>query len=416
MAILTNTPLDVANGTTTSEEPPKPYTPAELDASKLVINLVDKPRPIPAPETLIFGETKTDHMLVVHYDPIKGWSAPEIKPYGPLSIDPASSCLQYCSNVFEGMKAYIGPDGEARLFRPEKNMERLAQSTARVALPPFNQDALLTLIKRLVVVDKRWIPTKSGYSLYIRPTIIGTRTSLGLRYSDSATLFVILSPSGPYFKSGLHPISLLAVSEKVRAWPGGTGAHKLGANYAPSFQPQIDATSKGYDQILWLLEADCQSGEKRKKELRITEVGAMNVFVVIKRDDGNLDLFTPPLDGTILPGVTRASTLALADAHTTGDTTLPGVPANLKIHTHEQPITMDMLSSLHSEGRILEFFIVGTAAILVPVDRIGWNGEDLKLSLVSDDGLGMVGRGILQMVTSVQTGRIEFENWSVRCE
>ncbi len=146
---------------------------------------------------------------------------------------------------------------------------------------------------------------KPGYSLYIRPTIVGTRTSkhssfhissypvthtvyrgLGVHHSDSATLFVILSPSGPYFKNGFHPISLLAVSHFVRAWPGGTGAHKLGLNYAPAFMPQIHASSKGYDQLLWLLETDCPSGEKGKKELVITEVGAMNVFVVVKRDDG----------------------------------------------------------------------------------------------------------------------------------
>lgn len=164
----------------------------------------------------------------------------------------------------------------------------------------------MTLIKRLVLIEKRWIPTKPGYSLYIRPTIIGTRSSesfdpprvstnplntyetpdLGVRYSDTATLFVILSPTGPYFKNGLHPISLLAMSENVRAWPGGTGSHKLGLNYAPAFLPQIDATAQGYDQVLWLLEVDSQSGEKGEKELRITEVGAMNVFVVAKRADG----------------------------------------------------------------------------------------------------------------------------------
>ncbi|KAL9715595.1 branched-chain-amino-acid transaminase bat2 [Leucoagaricus gongylophorus] len=133
----------------------KPSIPAELDAVRVVINLVDKPKQIPDPGSLIFGETKTDHMLVVHFDPINGWSAPEIKPYGPLSIDPTSSCLQYCSNVFEGLKAYIGPDGEVRLFRPEKNMQRLVKSAARVSLPSFDPDALLTLIKRLVLIEKR---------------------------------------------------------------------------------------------------------------------------------------------------------------------------------------------------------------------------------------------------------------------
>lgn len=414
MAILTSNATNGAHSGHTNGNS-KPNSPAELDAEKLIVNLVDKPKPIPAPETLVFGETKTDHMLVVHFDPVNGWTVPEIKPYGPLSIDPSSSCLQYCPNVFEGMKAYIGLDGEARLFRPEKNMQRLARSAARVALPKFDQDVLLTLIKRLILVDKRWIPTKPGYSLYIRPTIIGTRSSLGVRHSDTATLFVILSPTGPYFKNGLHPISLLAVSNTVRAWPGGTGSHKLGLNYAPAFMPQIDAASKGYDQILWLLETDCQNGENGK-ELRITEVGAMNVFVVVKRDDTHLDLITPPLDGTILPGVTRASTLALADAHTSGNVTLPGVPSALKIYTHEQPLTMSQLSSLHSEGKIVEFFGVGTAAIIAPVDRIGWNGGDLLFTQESKDGLGLIGRGVFELITSIQTGRTKFEDWSVSCE
>lgn len=233
-------------------------------------------------------------MLIVSFDPESGWSAPEIKPYGPLSLDPASSCLQYCTNVFEGMKvscgpiripynrthalpqAYLGPDGEPRLFRPDKNMDRLASSVERVALPPFNTAALLALIKRLILTDKRWIPTPQGYSLYIRPTVIGTRSALGVAASDHATLYVILSPSGPYFKSTKNSLDILAVGETVRSWPGGTGGHKLGLNYAPSFLPQRIAAKQGYDQILWLL------GEEKK----ITEAGAMNFFAVVQRPDG----------------------------------------------------------------------------------------------------------------------------------
>ncbi|KAF9449309.1 branched-chain-amino-acid transaminase [Macrolepiota fuliginosa MF-IS2] len=389
-----------------------------LQASKLVINLVEEAKVVPPAESLVFGQTKTDHMLVVHYDPVNGWSTPEIKPYGPLTIDPASSCLQYCPNIFEGMKAYIGPDGEARLFRPQRNMERFARSAARLALPKFDQEALLTLIKRLVLVDKRWIPTKSGYSLYIRPTLIGTHTGLGPHYSDTATLFVILTPSGPYFTNGLQPISLLGISETVRAWPGGTGAHKLGLNYAPSFLPQMEATAKGYDQILWLLEIDCQDGEKGKKDFRITEVGAMNIFLVVQRDDGDLDLITPSLDGTILPGVTRASTLALADAHTRGDIVLPNIPATVKIHTYEKPLTMSLLSSLSSQGKALEFFGVGTAAIVAPINKIGWEGEDVVFpeNPYDETRSSTIGRAMFEMITNIQTGRTQFEDWGVVCE
>jgi len=267
MTIVTNGFPDGLNG----EAKPNP---SELDISRLVLNLAKELKPIPPPESLVFGETKTDNMLISHYDPVNGWSAPEIKPYGPLSIDPASSCLQYATNIFEGMKAYLGADGKVRLFRPYKNMERLARSAARVALPKFDQDALLMLIKRLVLIEKRWVPTKPGYSLYIRPTMIGTRSGLGVRYSETATLYVMVSPTGPYFKNGLHPISLLAISETARTWPGGTGSYKLALNYTPGFVPQIDAAAQGYDQVLWLLESDSQVDENGKKELKITEVGA----------------------------------------------------------------------------------------------------------------------------------------------
>ncbi|PPQ83477.1 hypothetical protein CVT26_004398 [Gymnopilus dilepis] len=138
---------------------------AELDPSKLVITLAKELKPLPELENLVFGQTQTDHMLVVNHDPVHGWLAPEIKPYGPLAFDPMASCFHYCPNIFEGMKAYIGPNGETRLFRPERNMARLARSAERVALPPFDENAVLTLIKRLLEIEARWIPNKPGYSL-----------------------------------------------------------------------------------------------------------------------------------------------------------------------------------------------------------------------------------------------------------
>jgi len=247
--------------------------PADLDVSKLKITLTDAPKPIPPPETLTFGSTFTDHMLIMSYTPSSGWSAPEIKPYGPICLDPASSCFQYSTNVFEGMKAYIGPDGKPRLFRPDLNMARMKRSADRIALPSFDTDALLTLTKRLVEIESHWIPTLTGCSLYVRPTIIGTRANFGVAASDSALLYVVCSPSGPYFRGGARQISLLAVNETVRAWPGGTGGYKLASNYASTLKPAQLAEQQGYNQVLWLL------GDN------ITEAGAMNFFVVVKRDD-----------------------------------------------------------------------------------------------------------------------------------
>ncbi|KAF9475341.1 branched-chain amino acid aminotransferase II [Pholiota conissans] len=379
------------------------HTPAPLDASKLVVTHSSELKTLPDPESLVFGQQQTDHMLIVHYDPKNGWGTPEIKPYGPISLDPMSSCFQYCPNVFEGMKAYVGPNGEPRLFRPKDNMARLARSAARVALPTFDTDQLLILLERLIQIESRWIPNLPGYSLYIRPTVIGTRASLGVAASDSACIYAILTPCGPYFRGVVKGVSLLGVSESVRAWPGGTGGHKLGLNYAPGFLPQRVAAKQGYDQILWLL------GEEEK----VTEVGAMNFFMAVKNDNGEVDLITPPLDGTILPGITRDSTLTLAKAHTSGKVTLHGLKG-VNLHTFERALTMAEIAKLSDEGRILESFCVGTAVIVAPVGKIGWKGRDLVLP-VHEGGLGPIGKAMWETLIAIQTGRQEFEDWSVSC-
>ncbi|KDQ51334.1 hypothetical protein JAAARDRAFT_140434 [Jaapia argillacea MUCL 33604] len=405
-----------------------------IQASKLKITLAETLKPLVPVEDLQFGQTMTDHMMVATYDPINGWSAPEIKPYGPLTLDPASSCFQYCPNVFEGMKAYMGPDGKARLFRPQLNMARMEMSAARVALPLFNSSALLTLIKKLVAIERRWIPTAKGCSLYIRPTIIGTRAALGVAASDHATLYILCSPTGPYFRSPPpslslptqkpnKTVSLLAVSENVRSWPGGTGGFKLGLNYAPGFAVQKVAAEKGYAQVLWLLP---EVGEGGKVEMKVTEAGAMNFFVVVKRDDGGMDVITPPLDGTILPGLTRASVLSLCRAHTSSPSSspsLPSLPPSLNLHIHERPLTMTQLLSYSSSGTLLEAFGVGTAVIVAPIGKIGYQEEGKVGETVielpvweSEGGLGVVGEALWERIVGIQEGRVEWEGWSVVCE
>ena len=304
------------------------------------------------------------------------------------------------------------------------NMKRMEVSAARVALPPFDTNELLKLIKQLVLLEQRWIPTVPGHSLYIRPTIIGTRdcastvhipamfhtelmcalglTGLGVAPSDSATLYVILSPTGPFFRTGPKPVALLAVGDHVRAWPGGTGGYKLALNYAPTFRPQQAAAKLGYDQCLWLLNGT------------ITEAGAMNFFVVLKRDDGALDVVTPPLDGTILPGITRASILALVTAHTSG-AALPGLDAALVLHACERKMTIAQLFEWSDQGRLLEAFSVGTAAVVAAIGRIGYEGKDIVLP-EHEGGLGPVGRGLYDRLTAIQEGRFEWQGWSVPCE
>ncbi|PPQ64055.1 hypothetical protein CVT24_008868 [Panaeolus cyanescens] len=353
-------------------------------ASKLVVNLAKELKELPPPESLAFGQTKTDHMLVVNYHPVHGWSAPEIKPYAPLEIDPMASCLQYATTIFEGMKAYVGPNGEARLFRPDLNMARLARSAERVALPPFDQNELLKLIKRLIQVESRWIPTLPGYSLYIRPTIIGTRDALGVAASDASCIYVIVSPTGPYFKNG---------------------GHKLGVNYAPGFLPQRHALKQGYEQILWLLG----------KEEKVTEILTLLITLCASSNRSEIKLITPPLDGTILPGLTRASTLALARAHSQKTITLPGLSSSLNIVVEERPLTMAEIAAYSASNALLEAFGVGTAVIVAPVSKIGWKGKDLVLP-AHEGGLGPIGQAMWKMITDIQTGKIEFEGWSVVCE
>ncbi|KAH9916249.1 branched-chain amino acid aminotransferase II [Epithele typhae] len=384
---------------------PAPLTvpvPAELDASKLEIDLASELKAVPPASELTFGQVMTDHMMIAHYDPVNGWSAPQIKPYGSLSVDPASSCLQYATNAFEGMKAYLGPDGKPRLFRPQMNMQRMETSGGRLALPPFDTNELLKLIKKLVLIEQRWIPTVPGHSLYLRPTIIGTRSSLGVAASDRATLYVICSPTGPFFRTGPKPIALFAVGEHVRSWPGGTGGYKLSLNYASTFRPQQVAAKLGYDQCLWLLNGT------------IAEAGAMNVFVVLKRDDGALEVATPPLDGTILPGVTRASILELVAAHPS-KTTLPGLDPSIVLHPAERTMTMADLTEWSEEGRLLEVFAVGTAAVVAAVGRIGYEGKDIVLP-AHEGALGPVARGMYDRVTAIQDGRFDWQDWCVKCE
>jgi branched-chain amino acid aminotransferase len=230
-------------------------------------------------------------------------------------------------------------------------------------------------------------------------------------------LFVVMTPTGPYFRTPTA-LSLLAVGESVRSWPGGTGGHKLGANYASGFLPQQMAAQQGYQQCLWLI------GEN------VTEAGAMNFFVVLKRDDGgkaqfhstsssftnitlDLDLVTPPLDGTILPGLTRDSCLSLAAAHPS-KTTLPGLP-NVRLHTHERPFTMRDLAAWCADGKLLEAFGAGTAVIIAPVGRIGYEGKDLVLPQ-HKGAYGPVSRALWERIVDIQQGRVEWEGWSALCE
>ncbi|WFD29237.1 branched-chain-amino-acid transaminase [Malassezia sp. CBS 17886] len=373
---------------------------APLDASKLRIERTASARKCPPAADLVFGKTFTNHMLAIPWESTKGWGTPKIHEYRPLTLDPSSVIFHYAPSLFEGLKAYRDPRGEVRLFRPDQNMERMNRSAERIALPTFDGDELVKLIKKLVEIDQEWVPSEPGYSLYLRPTLIGTQATLGVGANTEALLFVIMSPVGPYYSSGVKPVALEADPSRVRAWPGGTGDAKLGANYGPCIMPQMDAAKKGYQQNLWLF------GD----EHWLTEVGTMNMFVVLCGDDGRFEVVTPPLNGVILPGVTRASVLGLLRAHADGSARLPSVPDEVVVN--EREINMKEICDASAKGQLIEMFGAGTAAVVSPVNRIGYQGTDIHVP-VTQSGFGAVAEAVLNKLSAIQWGK-EDHPWSVR--
>src|SRR5690625_4227237 len=246
---------------------------------------------------LEFGTVFTDHMFMMDYTEGKGWHDPQIIPYQDLVLNPAAIIFHYGQSVFEGLKAYVTPSGEVQLFRPEKNFERMNHSNDRLCIPPIDKELALDALQQLVTLEKDWIPTEEGTSLYIRPFIISTEPYLGVAPSKQYKFMIILSPVGAYYKEGINPVKIAVENKFVRAVKGGTGEAKTGGNYAASLMDQEVVADDCFAQVLWL------DGVERKY---IEEVGSMNVFFKI-----NGEIITPELNGSILEGVTRDSVLAL---------------------------------------------------------------------------------------------------------
>ncbi|KAK6204863.1 Bat21 branched chain amino acid aminotransferase [Scheffersomyces amazonensis] len=364
---------------------------APLDASKLIINQTTTPKQKLPNEKLVFGKTFTDHMLEIEWTQENGWGTPVINPYHKLQLDPSTIVLHYAFELFEGMKAYRDSQGNIRTFRGDKNMIRMNKSADRICLPTFDGEELQKLIDKFLIVDKSFVPEGNGYSLYLRPTLIGTTESLGVSTPDRALLYVIASPVGPYYSSGFKPVSLEATDYAVRAWPGGVGDKKLGANYAPCVKPQLQAAERGYHQNLWLF------GE----EGYITEVGTMNVFFVFQHEDGKKELITAPLDGTILEGVTRDSVLELAREK---------LPANEWIIS-ERKYTISDVAEKAAKGQLVEAFGSGTAAVVSPIKSIGWNGQEIEVPLAAGNS-GELTKQVAEWIRKIQYGEEQYKDWS----
>jgi branched-chain amino acid aminotransferase len=332
------------------------------------------PKRKPADDTLAFGKVMTDHMFLMNYEEGKGWFNPRIEPYGPLSLDPATSVLHYGQAIFDGLKAFRGADGRIRLFRADRHAQRFDRSARIMCMPALPVDVIRASFDALVAVDADWVPRKAGTSLYLRPTIIATDVMLGVHPAHSYLYFLILSPVGSYYKEGMKPVRILASDSHVRAVRGGTGEAKTAANYAQSLAGQRDAEAAGYTQVLYL------DGVERRY---LDEVGTMNIMVRIGDE-----VITPPLAGTILDGVTRASTIQLM--------------RDWGLTVTERPIAIDEVMAAGRAGTLREMWGTGTAAVVSPVGTLGYKGEDV---VINGGETGELTQRLYDAIVGIQYGR-----------
>jgi branched-chain amino acid aminotransferase len=341
-------------------------------------------KPRPKDSDLGFGRYFTDHMFLMDYTRDKGWHDPRIEPYQSLDLDPAAMVLHYGQEVFEGLKAYHLPDGGIALFRPDKNIERLNASARRMVMPEVDPNLVLQAMKELVLLERDWIPTSEGTSLYIRPTMIANEPALGVRPAKQYLFYIIAGPVGAYYPEGFKPTRIFVTDEYVRAAKGGSGAAKTSGNYGRTLLAAKQATERGYTQVLWL--------DARERKY-VEEVGTSNIFFLVEDE-----LVTPPLGGTILPGITRDSVLELA--------------RSWGLNVSERLISIDEVVEGCKSGTLKEMFATGTAAVISPVGEIGYQGEVL---VIADGGTGELSQTLYNEITAIQYGHEDDPfGWRVR--
>lgn len=326
-------------------------------------------------EHLTFGEQFSDHQLEVIYSN-GAWQAPAIVPYSPMALYPAVSSLHYGQAVFEGMKAFRYRSSQANIFRIGSHYERFVRSCERVCIPPVPEEIFTEGMQQLVAVDKEWVPKSKYKSLYLRPIVFASDQTLGLRASSTYRFHILCSPVGNYYAEGIKPIRLTTMPEYVRAVRGGVGNAKVPGNYAASLKPTTLAQERGFTQVLWLDAVE---------HTYVEEVGSMNIFFVI-----NDTLVTPPLGGSILPGITRDSVLTLA--------------RDLGIQVEERPVSIHELMESGNQGTISEIFGSGTAAVISPVGRIHHEGTEIR---IPSEEMGPVARLFYDKITGIQHGDME---------
>jgi branched-chain amino acid aminotransferase len=362
--------------------------------AKAAMQFTATPHPAPAPDDARlaaiadpgFGKIFTDHMVTIDWTEGLGWHDATIGPRQPIPLDPAASVLHYAQEIFEGLKAYRLADGAMALFRPEQNARRFNASARRLAMPELPEDLFIDSVKRVVAADAGWFPPVEGGSLYIRPFMFASEAFLGVRPAKQYKFIVIVSPAGNYFKSGAPAVSVW-ISDYTRAAPGGTGEAKCGGNYAASLVPTGEAFARGHDQVVFL-----DAAERRW----IEELGGMNLFFVF--DDGTM--VTPPLGGTILPGITRDSLLTLAREE--------------GLEVREERYGIDQWRADAASGRLVETFACGTAAVVTPVGKVA--GHDGEFTIGSG-GPGQTTSRLRERLVAIQRGSAEDRHgWVMRLD
>jgi branched-chain amino acid aminotransferase len=327
----------------------------------------------PDENSLGFGQHMADHMFVMLYDDKIGWHNAAIKPYGNFSLDPAAMVLHYGQAIFEGLKAYRGKDDKIYLFRPTDNLKRMNVSAARMCMPEIPVDFVYSAMKKLVDLDKDWVPRADGATLYIRPTMVASEAGLGVRPAKRYIFFIINCPVGAYYPEGFNPVKIFVTDKYVRAVAGGVGNVKTAGNYAASIMAAVEAQKQGYTQVLWL-----DAVERRY----IEEVGTMNIFFLIDNE-----LITPPLSGSILPGITRDSVLRLTK--------------DWGLKVSEKKISIDDVLTANEKGNLQEIFGTGTAAVISPVGQLNYKG---RVCTINNGKTGELAQKLFAELQAIQNG------------
>ncbi|MDO4750396.1 MAG: branched-chain amino acid aminotransferase [Eubacteriales bacterium] len=349
------------------------------------IQKIEQPKQKPDIHGIPFGTYFSDHMFLMDYVKGQGWINPRIVPYGPLHLEPSAMVFHYAQEIFEGLKAYRRADGGIQLFRPIENIRRMNNSAERLCIPEIPEDLFMEALKQLITLDSEWVPSEPNTSLYIRPFIIATDPHVGVHASHTYIFCIITCPVGSYYPEGMSPVRIMIENRDVRAVRGGTGYAKCGGNYAASLRASESALAEGFSQVLWL------DGVYRKN---IEEVGAMNVMFKI-----NGKIVTPELAGSVLPGITRKSSIELLKSW--------------GYDVEERTLTIDELIEAAQNGTLEEAWGTGTAAVISPIGEIRYEGKDYFLGGNTAESLNVIGpltQKLYDTLTGIQWGTIEDSN------